>query len=59
MVGVCTDVGQDESLEGLEEKALASGASKLYVLDVKEEFVRDFLFPLLRAGGLYEGKYFV
>ena len=59
VVAVCADVGQDESFEGLEDKAKKSGASKLYLLDVKEEFVRDYLFPLLRSGGLYEGKYFL
>jgi argininosuccinate synthase len=57
VVGVCTDVGQNEDLSGLEAKALASGASKLYVLDIREEFVRDYLFPLLRAGAVYEDKY--
>ena len=57
VVAVCTNVGQDEDLSGLEKKALASGASKLYLLDVREEFVRDFLFPILRAGAIYEDKY--
>ncbi len=57
VVAVCTNVGQNEDLSGLEKKALASGASKLYLLDVREEFVRDYLFPMLRAGAIYEGKY--
>ena len=57
VVAVCTDVGQQEDLSGLEEKALQSGASRLYLLDVREEFVKDYLFPLLRSGALYEGKY--
>ena len=57
VVAVCSDVGQDEDLSGLENKALKSGASKLYVLDVRREFVSDYLFPLLRAGAVYEGKY--
>jgi argininosuccinate synthase len=57
VVAVCTNVGQDEDLSGLEKKALASGASKLYLLDVREEFVKDFLFPILRAGAIYEDKY--
>ena len=48
VVAVCTDVGQQEDLSGLEEKALQSGASRLYLLDVREEFVKDYLFPLLR-----------
>ena len=57
VVAMCTNVGQNEELSGLEAKALASGASKLYLLDVREEFVRDYLFPLLRAGAIYEDKY--
>ena len=57
IIGVCTNVGQDEDWEHMEEKAKASGASKLYIMDVREEFVRDFLFPMLRAGAIYEGKY--
>lgn len=57
VVGVCTNVGQDEDFDGMEERALASGASKLYIRDVREEFVSDYLFPLLRAGAIYEGKY--
>lgn len=51
------DVGQGEELEGLEEKALASGASKAVIEDLREEFVTDFIFPTLRAGAVYEGKY--
>lgn len=57
VVGVCTDVGQNEDLSGLEEKAKASGASKLYIMDLREEFARDYLFPMLRSGAIYEGKY--
>ncbi len=57
VVAVCTDVGQNEDLSGLEAKAKASGASKLYLMDLKKEFVSDYLFPLLRSGALYEGKY--
>jgi argininosuccinate synthase len=57
VVAVCTNVGQEDDLSGLEKKALASGASKLYLLDVREEFVKDFLFPILRAGAIYEDKY--
>jgi argininosuccinate synthase len=57
VVAACTDVGQNEDLSGLEAKALASGASKLYVLDIREEFIRDYLFPMLRAGAVYEDKY--
>ena len=57
VVAMCTDIGQEEDLTGLEKKALASGASKLYLLDVREEFVKDYLFPILRAGAIYEDKY--
>jgi argininosuccinate synthase len=57
VVAVCTNVGQEDDLSGLEKKALASGASKLYLLDVREEFVKDYLFPILRAGAIYEDKY--
>ncbi len=57
VVGVCTDVGQNEDLSGLEAKAKASGASKLYILDLREEFARDYLFPMLRSGAIYEEKY--
>ncbi|MBN1409965.1 MAG: argininosuccinate synthase [Spirochaetales bacterium] len=57
VVCVCTDVGQNDDLSGLEEKAKKSGASKLYVMDIRKEFVSDFLFPLLRSGAQYEGKY--
>jgi len=57
VVAVCTDVGQNEDLSGLDAKARASGASKLHLLDLREEFARDYLFPLLRSGAIYEGKY--
>ncbi len=57
VVAMCTNVGQEDDLTGLEKKALASGASRLHVLDVREEFVRDYLFPVIRAGAIYEDKY--
>lgn len=53
----CADLGQEEELDGLEEKALASGASKLYIRDLREEFLRDFVFPTLQAGAVYEREY--
>jgi argininosuccinate synthase len=54
----CADVGQGkEELEGLEEKALASGAVKVYVEDLRHEFAKDFLFPMLQAGAVYERQY--
>src|SRR5512139_2141140 len=51
------DVGQGEELDGLEAKALASGASQLIVRDLREEFAHDYIFPVLRAGAIYERKY--
>jgi argininosuccinate synthase len=57
VVAMCANVGQEDDLAGLENKAKASGASKLYLLDVREEFVRDYLFRVLRAGAIYEEKY--
>jgi len=57
VIAMCSNVGQEDDLTGLEAKAKASGASKLYLLDVREEFVKDYLFPVLRAGAIYEEKY--
>src|SRR6185503_18970474 len=57
VVCYAADVGQAEELGGLEEKALATGASKLYIQDVREEFVRDFVFTALKANAVYEGVY--
>ena len=57
VVAYCADVGQDEELDGLEQKALNTGASKCYIDDLKETFARDFIFPMLQAGAIYEGQY--
>jgi len=57
VVCFCADLGQEDELNGLEEKAIASGASKLYVRDLREEFLTDFVFPTLRAGAVYEREY--
>ncbi|HYL59018.1 MAG TPA: argininosuccinate synthase [Candidatus Acidoferrales bacterium] len=57
VVAYCADVGQAEELDGLEAKALKTGASKLHVADLREEFARDFVFPMLRANAVYEGYY--
>ncbi|HAE60513.1 MAG TPA: argininosuccinate synthase [Anaerolineae bacterium] len=57
VVCFCADVGQAEELDGLEEKALASGASQYFVRDLREEFVRDYVIPVLKAGAVYERKY--
>lgn len=53
----CADLGQAEELEGLEAKALASGASKLIVRDLREEFLREYILPTMQAGAIYERKY--
>ncbi|MGL4208262.1 MAG: argininosuccinate synthase, partial [Candidatus Adiutrix sp.] len=57
VIAFTADVGQGDELTGLEEKALKSGAEKLYVRDLKEEFVTDFVFPAMRANAIYEGQY--
>ena len=57
VIAVCGDVGQGKETEGLEEKALKTGASKLYIENLQEEYVTDFIWPTLKAGALYEGKY--
>src|SRR5246127_1843309 len=59
IIAFCADIGQEEELEGLEEKALATGASKCVIEDLREEFARDFIFPMFQAGALYEGQYFL
>ncbi len=57
VVAYAADVGQGEELDPLHEKAVKSGACKLVIKDLKEEFARDYVFPCLRAGAIYEGKY--
>ena len=57
VVAVSGDVGQGSELDGLEEKALKTGASKLYIEDLKEEFVTDFIYPAIKAGAVYEKEY--
>ncbi len=57
VIAVCGDVGQGKETEGLEERALKSGASKLYIEDLREEYVRDYIFPTVKSGAMYEGKY--
>lgn len=53
----CADLGQEEELNGLEEKAKASGASKCYIRDLREEFLTDFVYPTMQAGAVYEREY--
>ena len=57
IIAVSGDVGQGTELEGLEEKAIATGASKLYICDLKEEFIKNYVYPTLQAGAKYEGDY--
>jgi argininosuccinate synthase len=57
VICMCANLGQAEELDGLEEKALASGASKCYVEDLREEFITQYVFPTVRAGAVYERKY--
>src|SRR6266850_4328648 len=57
VVCFCADVGQGDELEGLEAKALETGASKLYVEDLRDEFVREYVWPAVKANALYEGVY--
>ncbi len=57
VVAMAADLGQGEELDPLEAKAIKSGAAKIYIEDVKREFIEDYVFPTLRAGALYEGKY--
>lgn len=57
VIAYCADVGQAEETDGLEKKALATGASKFILADLREEFARDFVFPMMRANAVYEGYY--
>ena len=57
IIAVSGDVGQGTELDGLEEKAIKTGASKLYIADLKEEFVQDYVYPTLKAGAKYENEY--
>jgi argininosuccinate synthase len=57
VVAFSADLGQGEELDPVREKALATGADKVYIDDLKEEFVRDFVFPMFRANAIYEGHY--
>ena len=57
VIAVSGDVGQGTELDGLEEKALKTGASKLYIEDLKESFITDYIYPTMQAGAVYEGEY--
>lgn len=57
VIAFCADLGQGEDLKSIKEKALKTGASKAYVEDLRNEFVKDYIFPMLRANAIYEGTY--
>lgn len=57
IIAFTADIGQKDELDGLEEKALKTGASKIYIDDLREEFARDFIYPMFKSGALYEGQY--
>src|SRR6266576_6201292 len=57
MIAFCANIGQEEELKGLEQKAKRTGASKIYISDLQAEFARDFFFPMIQAGAIYEGQY--
>ncbi len=59
MIAFCANIGQEEELKGLDKKAKKTGASKIYIDDLQEEFAKDFIFPMIRAGAIYEGQYFL
>lgn len=59
MIAFCADIGQEDELKGLRRKALKTGAAKLYVDDLQAEFARDFIFPMMQAGAIYEGQYYL
>ncbi|MDB4662757.1 argininosuccinate synthase [Verrucomicrobiales bacterium] len=57
VIAYCADVGQEEELDGLEEKALSTGASQCFIDDLKSEFAADYIFPMVQAEAIYEGQY--
>lgn len=57
VIAVAADVGQGEELDNLKEKAIKTGASKIYIEDITEEFITDYIYPTVKAGAVYEGKY--
>ncbi|MFN9027331.1 MAG: argininosuccinate synthase domain-containing protein, partial [Akkermansiaceae bacterium] len=57
IIAYCADVGQGDELDGLEAKALSTGASKCYIGDLKQDFAQNYIFPMIQAGAIYEGRY--
>src|SRR6266513_1239944 len=59
IIAFCADIGQEEELAGLDQKALSTGAAECVIDDLREEFARDFIFPMMQAAAIYEGHYFL
>jgi len=59
VIAFCADIGQEEETKGLRPKARKTGAAKVYIDDLREEFATDFIFPMMQAGAIYEGQYFL
>ena len=59
IIAFCADIGQGEELKGLRQKAKRTGASKMYIDDLREEFASDFIFPMMQAGAIYEDQYYL
>ena len=59
IIAFCADIGQEEELRGLDKKAKRTGASKMYIDNLQEEFAADFIYPMMQAGAIYEGQYFL
>ncbi len=59
MIAFCANIGQEDELRGLEKKAKQTGASKIYIDDLQDEFAKDFIYPMMQAGAIYEGQYFL
>ncbi|MCL0042802.1 argininosuccinate synthase, partial [Thermodesulfovibrionales bacterium] len=57
VIAFYADIGQGEDLEAIKEKAIKTGASKVYIEDIRDEFVKDYIFPMLRTNAVYEGTY--
>ena len=57
VIAMCADVGQGDDLEFVKQKAIKTGASKVYVEDLREAFITEYIWPTLKAGAVYEGKY--
>ena len=59
IIAFCADIGQEEELKGLDKKAIQTGASKIYIDNLQDEFASDFIYPMVQAGAIYEGQYFL